>query len=128
MRLLLDTSTFLWFIEGHTALSTTARKVIEDPENDVLLSVASLWEVAIKISIGKLSLGQPFGELIPEQIVAMGIRVMDIRLQHLTRVTNLPWHHRDPFDRLIVAQAITEDLPVVGRDGALDAYGIQRIW
>jgi PIN domain nuclease of toxin-antitoxin system len=128
MKLLLDTHSLLWFLDGDAALSPIAREVIEDTENELFLSVASLWELAIKISVGKLALGRPFGELIPEQLAAMGIVVVDVSLQHLTRVIELPWHHRDPFDRLIVAQALVDDLPVVGRDAALDAYGIQRIW
>jgi PIN domain nuclease of toxin-antitoxin system len=128
MKLLLDTHTFLWFILGDPKLSTSARTRIEDPSNDKLLSVASLWEIAIKSSLGKLTLTQPFDILIPREVHNNGFHVLAITLDHLAAVTTLPFHHRDPFDRLMVAQAMVERLPIVSRDSTLDAYSITRLW
>ncbi len=130
MRLLLDTHSFLWFIAGNPRLSDTARSLIEAPANSVLLSVGSLWEMAIKVSLGKLTLGQPFPTLIPQQLDLNGIELLGITTDHAAAVAMLPFppDHRDPFDRLIVAQARVEQLPLVSRDEVLDAYGIMRLW
>lgn len=127
-RALLDTHSFLWFISGDERLSHSAREVIEDRENAVLVSMASLWEIAIKHGLGKLSLERPFVQLIPEQLERQRIGVLGIELAHVAELTRLPLHHRDPFDRLLVAQARAEGLPIVSVDGALDAYGVERIW
>jgi PIN domain nuclease of toxin-antitoxin system len=128
MKLLLDTHSFLWFIGGSDRLSSTARSLIEDSDNQPLLSMASLWEMAIKVSIGRLKLSLPFEELIPEQMDLNGIDVLDIRTEHVARVVHLPFHHRDPFDRLLIAQAKVESVPIVGADEAFDAYTITRMW
>jgi len=128
MRLLLDSHAFLWFIMGSANLSVNARALIEDPANERLLSVASLWEIAIKTSLGKLTLSAPFDELIPAQLKLNGIDLLNIKVDHLSTLTTLPFHHRDPFDRLIIAQAIVEKLPVISLDGAFDAYGVTRHW
>ncbi|HEU0015762.1 MAG TPA: type II toxin-antitoxin system VapC family toxin [Longimicrobium sp.] len=128
MRALLDTHAFLWFIGGAERLSTHARSLIEARENAMLVSAAGLWEIAIKHSLGKLSLDRPFSDLIPEQLERQRIGVLAIELAHLSEFVHLPLHHRDPFDRLIVAQARAEGLPIISVDPALDSYGIQRIW
>ena len=128
MRLLLDTHSFLWFIGGHSNLSATARSLIEDPANQSFVSVASLWEMAIKVSLGKLTLKSPFETLVPQQLQPNGFGLLAITVDHLASVISLPFHHRDPFDRLLVAQATVEQMPLVGRDLAFDAYGIQRLW
>ncbi len=128
MKLLLDTHAFLWFIMGSSNLSGNARTLIEDPANERLLSVASLWEVAIKVSLGKLTLSAPFEHLIPAQLTLNGIELLNIKVDHLSRLTSLPFHHRDPFDRLIAAQALVENIRVVGVDAALDTYGVTRHW
>src|SRR5258707_9054879 len=105
MRCLLDSQAFLWFIVGDARLSGEALETISDIENDILLSMASLWEIAIKSSLGKLDLKQPFAELIPKQLVSNEIALLPIRFEHLVSLLGLPFHHRDPFDRLIIAQA-----------------------
>ncbi len=128
MKLLLDTHAFLWFVMGSAKLSGNARALIEDPSNESLLSVASLWEMAIKVSLGKLTLSAPFADLIPEQLNLNGIGLLNIRIDHVSLLATLPFHHRDPFDRLLIAQAITEKMPVVSIDAAFDAYGITRLW
>jgi PIN domain nuclease of toxin-antitoxin system len=128
MKLLLDTHSFLWFIGGDERLSSTARTLIEDVNNDVFLSVASLWEMAIKISLGRLRLAQPFETFIPQQISLNRIGILGITISHTAQVAILPFHHRDPFDRLLIAQALGEQMPIVSRDPEFDAYGITRLW
>lgn len=128
MRALLDTHSFLWFIGGNNRLSPMARAFIEDADNRPLLSMVSLWEMAIKLSIGKLSLGEPFEILIPAQMKLNGIEVLQIEIAHVMEVARLPFHHRDPFDRLLVGQAIIEQMPIVSSDPAFDSYAIKRLW
>jgi PIN domain nuclease of toxin-antitoxin system len=128
MSLLLDTQVFLWFIAGSERLSNIARAEIENSTVQPVLSVASLWEMAIKISLGKLRLQQPFEAFIPSQLEQNGITLLEIRLKHLGVLIDLPFHHRDPFDRLLVAQALADGLTVASSDPAFDAYGITRQW
>ena len=128
MRVLLDTCAFLWFIGGSERLSRPARDLIEDFDNSLYLSIASLWEIAIKINIGKLELAQPFATLIPEQIETHQIKLLQIHPDHLSRLLDIPLHHRDPFDRLIIAQAICERLPIISSDQAFPAYPVKLTW
>ncbi len=128
MRLLLDTHAFLWFIIGSANLSANARARIENPVHEKILSVGSLWEIAIKASLGKLALSVPFDELIPAQLRLNGIDLLNIKVDHLSNLMTLPFHHRDPFDRLIIAQALVEKLPVISFDTAFDSYGVERFW
>lgn len=128
MKYLLDTHTLLWFLQGDKKLSDKARQFIDNPSNEKFLSVVSLWEIAIKVSLGKLALGKSFEKLFPEQLHFNRIQILDITVDSLTKLTTLPFHHRDPFDRLIIAQALVEGLPIIGADAAFDAYGISREW
>lgn len=128
MRLLLDTHTFLWFVEGNPQLSARARALIEDSFNEVLLSVASIWEIAIKYSLGKLSLTAPIEVFFAQQLQANAITTLDVRTEHVIVVAALPFHHRDPFDRLLIVQAQVEGVPIISADTAFDPYPIQRIW
>ena len=128
MKILLDTNSFLWFISGSERLSINARDRIADLDNQLFLSSASLWEIAIKVSIEKLELLQPYNQLIPQQLEENDINILPIELSHLTTVVELPFYHRDPFDRLIIAQALTEDLPVVSPDSLFSQYAIKLIW
>jgi PIN domain nuclease of toxin-antitoxin system len=128
MKVLIDTHTFLWFIDNHINLSITARTIIEDVSNEVFLSSASLWEMAIKISTGKLSLSQPFQTFISNQLSINDIGTLEIQLPHIALLASLPFHHRDPFDRMLIVQAIHEQIPIVGNDVAFDAYGVTRLW
>jgi len=128
MRLLLDTHAFLWFCAGDASLSARGRRAIEDPRNERFLSVASLWEIAIKVSLQKLELEVDLAELVQGGAIDNGIAVVDIAARHAAGVVHLPFHHRDPFDRLLISQAKVEGLVIVGRDPAFDAYGIRRVW
>jgi PIN domain nuclease of toxin-antitoxin system len=128
MRLLLDTHTFLWFILDDPALSSRAHDLIEDPENQRLASVASFWEMAIKASLGKLEIAEPFEEFVQSQLQINDINLLAITIAHIGRVRMLPFHHRDPFDRLLIAQCLVEQVPIVSVDPRFDDYGIQRLW
>ncbi|MFO7885046.1 MAG: type II toxin-antitoxin system VapC family toxin [Desulfobacteraceae bacterium] len=128
MRILLDTSTFIWFIGGNKKLSGKAREIIENYENELYMSVASLWEMAIKTGIGKLELSAPFDKLIPMEIKNNEINIIQIELPHLYKMMEQPLHHRDPFDRLIIAQSIIEQLPIIGCDKMFKFYDTDIIW
>ena len=126
-RLILDTNAFLFFINNDPLLSEQARLTLES-EAELLISSVSLWEIAIKVSIGKLALPKPFGSFIPAQLRQNDIDILHIELPHLAKVSTLTFHHKDPFDRFIIAQSLVEELPVATSDAAFDMYGIQRIW
>lgn len=128
MTVLLDTHAFIWFLEGNARMSLPARRLIQDETCTVFLSLASIWEMAIKDSLGKLRLTHPFGEVVTAQMARNDIRPPAITMPHLVRVSNLSFHHRHPFVRLIITQALTEDMPVVSADSTFDAYGVRRIW
>ena len=129
MKFLLDTHTFLWFTGGSPKLDAYARHLIENTENERLLSIASLWEMSIKASIGKLRLNLTFPEIVSSHVNDNAIKLLHIRPEHLDIVRSLPFHHKDPFDRLIIAQSLSENIPVLSRDEIFDDYAnLQRIW
>lgn len=128
MKFLLDTHTFLWFIAGDEKLSDTARNIILDDDHHRFLSIASIWEIAIKVSLGKLVLTEPFNQLISSQIGKNQLQVLNISIKHTIAIANLPFYHRDPFDRMLVAQSIVECMPIVSIDAKLDEYNVLRIW
>ncbi len=128
MKPLLDTHTLLWFIAGSSQLSRTARTLIEDGANEKYVSIASLWEIAVKISIGKMSLTAPFEVLFPHQLESNGFELLPVNINHTSVITSLPLHHRDPFDRILVAQAITEKMDLVSADKVFDNYRVSRFW
>lgn len=120
MRLLLDSNAFIWAYSRPTELSAVARRAVGDPGNDRFVSAASIWEIAIKISIGKLSMTDDLATAIDSLAATM----LPIELAHIARAQHLPFHHRDPFDRMLVAQAIEEGLTIVTRDRRIGAYGV----
>ena len=128
MRLLLDTHTLLWWVEDDPQLSPAARDSIGDENNECLVSLVSAWEMAIKTSLGKLRLTGPVLDYFQQHLPGNNFRRLDITLEHVTRVQNLPLHHRDPFDRLLLAQAQQERLALVSADAMVLRYGIERIW
>jgi len=128
-RVLLDTHAFLWAINDDPRLSKTAARVFLDATGfELLLSFASAWEMAIKASLGKLLVPRPLLGFLQEQLRLNDVNLLTPTLSHAATVAELPFHHRDPFDRLIVAQAHCESLAVVSIDGVFDAYGVERIW
>ncbi len=128
MAYLLDTHTFLWMRHAPERLGARARGVCADLDSELYLSVVSVWEMAIKLSIGKLRLSTPLRAIVHEARTARGIGVLDVQVSHVLRVEQLPFHHRDPFDRLLVAQALEEGLILLSADEAFAAYPIQRVW
>ena len=128
MKLLLDTHTLLWFIAGSANLSVSARSLIEDAANEKFVSIVSIWETAIKVSIGKLSLAAPFDVLFPRQLEINGFALLPVKVAHTSVVASLPFHHRDPFDRLLIAQAMAENMTLVSLDGAFADYAVTRLW
>ena len=128
MNVLIDTQAIIWFAENNNQLSQTARTTMEDPTNTCFVSMASFWEMSIKINLNKLTInGLTLTEFI-EEVSENDFKTLDIRHSHILENERLPLLHRDPFDRLIIAQAIAENMPIVSSDAAFDAYTIQRIW
>ena len=128
MRVLLDTHVFLWWVEGDRALPAKASAALADKENECLISLVSAWELAIKAGLGKLKLALPVKRYVVENVAANGFRMLDIQMAHVGRVETLDSHHGDPFDRLLIAQALEEKLPVVTADPVFRKYGVKRIW
>ena len=128
MRYILDTHTFLWFIWGDIKLSSTAREIISETNNDIFLSMASLWEMTIKNGTGKLDLSRDISSFFQDRVDANNFLILPIHRFHLVTLSTLPLHHRDPFDRLLIAQSISENIPIISADTAFDAYPVTRIW
>lgn len=123
MKLLLDTHAALWWLAGDERVGEEAAAQLLDDTNQVLLSAAVVWEVAIKRSLGKLQAPDDFATI----LLGAGVHALAVSVAHAARVDQLPWHHRDPFDRLLVAQAAVEQAALVSRDDRLGAYGVQLI-
>jgi len=128
MIVLLDTHALLWFLRDDPLLSTVAKAAIEDPQNRKLVSIASCWEIAIKAGLRKLELAEPSRTVLEREIPRNNFELLPISLAHATTVETLPLHHKDPFDRLLIAQAMIEDIPVVSVDENFDLYSVERIW
>ena len=124
MRLLIDSHAFLWWREDSPALGSAARSAIADPVNEALISVAALWELTIKASSGKLTLPADLETM----AATLGFSVLSINFMHLRRLGLLPRVHRDPFDRMMIAQALAEGIPIITGDRAFAAYGVQTVW
>ncbi len=128
MRLLLDAHTFLWWVTNDPALKRRARAAIADVDNDCFLSHASVWEMAIKASLGKLKLPSPVGRFVADQCEVNNVHLLPITLAHVAAVERLPFHHGDPFDRLLISQAIVRGWPIVTPDPAIRAYPCRTLW
>jgi PIN domain nuclease of toxin-antitoxin system len=124
VKLLIDTHAALWLLDGDARLSQSADQMLTDPANEVLLSAAVVWEVAIKQSLGKLDAPDGFSST----LIDGGATALPVSIEHAREVASLPWHHRDPFDRLLVAQAVLEDAVVVSSDERLRVYDVQVAW
>ncbi|TVP62009.1 MAG: type II toxin-antitoxin system VapC family toxin [Nodularia sp. (in: Bacteria)] len=130
MMFLLDTHTFIWYVMDNSRLSNQVIELINDENNQIFVSVASLWEIAIKQSIGKFTFNQPlpFEIFITQQLHLNDFSLLEIKISHVAVISSLPLHHRDPFDRLLIAQSIVENIPLLSADQIFDAYPIQRLW
>lgn len=128
MRLLLDTHTFIWWVEGNSRLPPLARRSIGDEENDVLVSAATAWEIATKHRLGKLLGAEALALDVAGEIAGQGFQELAITVADATRAGALPGHHRDPFDRMLIAQALVRDLVLISNEPLFDRYGVRRFW
>ena len=128
MRVLLDTHALLWFLLDDPQLSLAARLLIEDRATEVEVSPASYWEIAIKIGKGKYDLPEPYEVFMGRELAENEFHILPVEIRHTALLTTLPSHHKDPFDRLLIAQSLVEGIPIVGVDVAFDSYGITRFW
>ena len=127
MRALLDTHTFLWAISSHPSLSRRAEQIFVGP-SDLWLSIVSMWEILIKAQIGKMPLPKPVGPYVVKKLTENRIETLPLTLDHVLKLERLPIHHNDPFDRILVAQAIEERIPIVTADPAFSRYPVEVIW
>lgn len=128
MKVLLDTHALLWFLLHDRRLGRDAAAIVMDLHNDVLVSPASYWEIAIKVGLGKYTLKEEFATFMEREIKSNLLTILPITVRHAAAVATMPLHHRDPFDRLLAAQATVEQIPILSADTALDKYGVTRIW
>ena len=128
MRLILDSHTLIWAVDDPIKLSRTAEALILDPNNVRLLSTATYWEMAIKVALGKLPLIMPYRSWMDKAIADLRLDILPLTLNHTERITLLPFHHNDPFDRGLAAQSLLEGFPLLSRDVIFDAYGVNRVW
>jgi PIN domain nuclease of toxin-antitoxin system len=128
MRLLVDSHALIWAVDDPSHLSSAATVALQDPANTLLVSVATIWEIAIKISLGKLTLSLAYRDWMNRVIGDLSLGILPITVDYADVQVKLSWHHRDPFDRLLVAQSMAEGIRIVSSDTQLDAYGVARIW
>lgn len=128
MRSLIDAHTLVWAVDNPSLLGARASVELRNLNNELLLGAGTLWELAIKVGLSKLTLSLSYGQWIRKAIADLGLSILPIIVDHADVQSGLPHHHRDPFDRLMVAQAMVEGIPIISADSQLDPYGIQRIW
>jgi len=128
MRFLLDTHTLMWCFNLSPLLTPRARLIIEDGKNEILVSVASAWEIATKVRLGKLPTGEELASDLGKYLAQLGFEELPISIDHAVRAGRLPGEHRDPFDRMLIAQAQAEDLKIISNDRIFDTYNVQRVW
>lgn len=128
MKLILDTHVFIWTVLEPEKLSSQIVMLIGNDDNDLFISTASIWEMQIKITIGKLHFDDLLSEIVAQQQQINELKILPIKLEHIWQLKHLPLHHKDPFDRMIISQAITEDLPVLTIDNSFNRYPINTIW
>ena len=127
-RFLLDTQTFLFVAQDLSSLSSRAKAALLNKDHFLFLSLISLWEIQIKIAVKKLVLFKPLQETLQQAVTDLGLELLPIQLSHIYGLNDFPLHHRDPFDRLLIAQALNENMQVIGNDSHWDAYGVKRVW
>lgn len=128
MRLLLDTHAVIWWVDQDHLLSPASYAAIADPANDLLLSAGTIWEIAIKVGLAKLSLSQPYRQWLLQAMANLRVTVLPVTVEYADVQAGLPHHHRDPFDRLLIAQAFVENISLVSNDEVFDQYGVTRLW
>ena len=128
MKILLDTHTLLWAAFDEDSLSPRARRILQSPRNEIIVSAASAWEVATKYRLGKLDFAQDLAENFVSEVTSAGYQLLPITPEHAQRAGLLPGNHKDPFDRMLAAQAIHENMPLLSNDSQLDVFGVRREW
>jgi len=128
VRLLLDSHTLFWSVDDPKKVSATAMAANQPLANSVLLSAATIWELAIKVGLGKMSLSLPYRQWMDKAIADLKLTILPVTVAYAERQSTLPLHHKDPFDRLMIAQALVEGIPIVSADAAFDPYGVTRVW
>lgn len=128
MRALLDTHTLIWWLSQDSALPVSARRIIADMRNTLIVSAASAWEISMKYNLGKLPGAGSLVSDLGAQMEREGFELLSISAEHAIRAGLLPGPHRDPFDRMLIAQAQSENMPIVSNERAFDAYGVRRLW
>ena len=128
MKYLLDTHTLLWIVKDDPQLSNKARKCFLDEDNDIYVSIASLWEVAIKLSLNRLTIEQSLNDFYNEHVTGNDIRLLNINIDHLVKLESLEHYHRDPFDRLLACQCLVEKMPIISKDKIFAKYSVKRVW
>jgi len=128
LKILIDTHTLFWSVDDPAKVSAVAMAAIQPLTNDVLLSAASIWELAIKVGLGKMSLSLPYRQWMEKAITDLKLMVLPVTVEYADRQSLLPPHHKDPFDRLMIAQALVERIPIASADAVFDPYGVTRIW
>ena len=127
MKILLDTHAFIWFVEDDSQLTDSTKRIIEKHTNEIYLSIASIWEIAIKMQLKKIDIKKTIEEII-DLVPLNGFELLPILPEHIIKLTTLDFHHRDPFDRIIISQGLAENQEIVSRDKIFDDYGVKRIW
>jgi PIN domain nuclease of toxin-antitoxin system len=127
MKILLDTHAFIWFVEDDIQLPDSLKRIIESPSNEIYLSIASIWEMAIKIQLKKLKIDKSIKEII-DLVSYNGFELLPILPEHIIKLSTLDFHHRDPFDRIVIAQGMVENHQIVSKDKVFDKYGVNRTW
>jgi PIN domain nuclease of toxin-antitoxin system len=127
MRLLLDTHVFIWWADQQERLSATALSALNDEANELILSVVSVWEMQIKVQLSKMKLSLPLEELVETQVETNDVRILPVELAHVLALDALPFHHKDPFDRLLIAQSLQEDVTLVSADPEFPAYSVKLL-
>ena len=128
MEYLLDTHALLWIVTDDKQLSNKVEKLFLNEQNEIFLSIVRLWEIAIKVSLKRLELGQSLSDFYFKHVIGNKIRLLDIKVEHLAELENLEFHHRDPFDRILVAQCLVEKMAIMSKDKIFSNYSIKRIW
>ena len=128
MRVLIDTHVFIWWTSDVKKLSSRVHNLLLDPSTEAILSVVSIWEMQIKMSLGKLQFRTALSELVDDEINRNRIELLPLSLSHIYALSNLPHHHRDPFDRILIAQSMEEDLQILSIDEMFDTYDVKRLW
>ena len=128
MNLLLDTHAFLWFINGSDLLSRQARCAIEEPTNYRYLSIASLWEISIKVSLNRLQIGMSLTDLVEREVIGNDMKILHINSHHLEKLSQLAFYHKDPFDRLIISQGLVEEFNIITKDTLFSRYSVRILW